>query len=154
MGIYKSTKTFDNFSVAIRQYKAKHSHCQLLHGYALEFKVWFASTEEVEEKQLDEMDWIVDFGLFSRNGCKDWLNAMFDHTMLIAEDDPYKDIFEGLGTMGLAKPVFLKRMGAESCAKLVFDKFSEVFANTEGGRIRVVKVECFENSKNSGIYEG
>jgi hypothetical protein len=54
--------------------------------------------------------------------------------------------------MGLAKPVFLDRIGAESAAKLVFDKFNDVFSKTEGGRVRVVKVECFENNKNSSIY--
>jgi len=56
-----STKVFDNYSIAIRQHKAQHSHCKLLHGYAIEFKIWFTSDN------LDEMNWIVDFGLFSHN---------------------------------------------------------------------------------------
>jgi 6-pyruvoyltetrahydropterin/6-carboxytetrahydropterin synthase len=94
---YQSTKRFDNYSVAIRQWKAKHSHCQLLHGYALEFKVWFESVDGVDEEQLDEMNWIVDYGIFSRNGLKDWMNDMFDHTMLIEKDDPYYDVFEQMG---------------------------------------------------------
>lgn len=150
---YLSTKKFDNFSVAIRQWKAQHSHCQLLHGYAFEFKVWFASKEEIEEQQLDEMNWIVDFGLFSRNGLKQWLNDMFDHTTIIEKDDPQLESFKWMEELGLLKLVVLDRIGAESAAKLVFDKFNEVFANTEGGRIKVVKVECNENTKNSGIYE-
>jgi 6-pyruvoyltetrahydropterin/6-carboxytetrahydropterin synthase len=149
---YQSTKRFDNYSVAIRQWKAMHSHCQLLHGYALEFKVWFESKDGVEEEQLDEMNWIVDYGIFSRNGLKDWMNDMFDHTMLIEKDDPFYDIFEQMGQMGLAKPVFLDRIGAESAAKLVFDKFNDTFSKTEGGRVKVVKVECFENNKNSSCY--
>ena len=53
----------------------------------------------------------------------------------------------------VVKLVVVDRMGAESMAKLVFDKFNEVFSKTEGGRIKVVKVECNENKKNSGIYE-
>lgn len=150
---FVSTKKFDNFSVALRQWKAQHSHCQLLHGYALEFKIWFASKEEVEEKQLDEMNWIVDFGLFSRNGLKEWLNQMFDHTTLIEKDDPQLESFEAMQELGLLKLHVMDRMGAESVAKLVFDKFNDVFSKTEGGRIKVIKVECNENSKNSGIYE-
>lgn len=150
---YLSTKKFDNFSVAIRQWKAQHSHCQLLHGYAFEFKVWFASVEAIEEKQLDEMNWIVDFGLFSRNGLKDWLNDMFDHTTIIEADDPQLDSFKMMEELGLLKLVVLDKIGAESAAKLVFDKFNDVFSKTEGGRVKVVKVECNENSKNSGIYE-
>lgn len=150
---YGSTKEFDNFSIAIRQWKAQHSHCQLLHGYAIEFKVWFASIEEIEENQLDEMNWIVDFGLFSRNGLKDWLNEMFDHTTIIEKDDPQLESFQWMQELGLLKLVVVDKIGAESMAKLVFDKFNDVFSKTEGGRVKVVKVECNENKKNSGIYE-
>jgi 6-pyruvoyltetrahydropterin/6-carboxytetrahydropterin synthase len=149
MAKFQSTKTFDNFSVAIRQWKAQHSHCQLLHGYALEFKVWF---EPISPMELDEMNWVVDFGIFSRNGLKDWLNHMFDHTLLIEKDDPYLDIFESMGPMKLANVRIMDKMGAESLAKLVFEKFNETFSKTEGGRVKVVKVECFENKKNSAIY--
>ena len=150
---FKSTKIFDNFSVALRQHKAVHSHCQLLHGYAFKFKVWFSSIDEIEESQLDEMDWIVDFGLFSRNGLKDWLNEQFDHTTLIGKDDPQLESFKMMEELGVLKLVVMDRMGAESMAKLVFEKFTKVFQNTEGGRVIVTKVECFENEKNSGIYE-
>ena len=153
MGKYKSTKIFDNYSVAIRQWKAQHSHCQLLHGYSFEFKIWFESIEEVEENQLDEMSWIVDFGIFSRNGLKDWMNDMFDHTLLIEKDDPYVDFFKDMEQYKLAKVKVMDRMGAESMAKLVSDKFNDWFSKNEGGRIKVSKVECFENKNNSGIYE-
>lgn len=150
--MYISTKLFDNYSVAIRQWKAQHSHCQLLHGYALKFKVWFSS-----EQGLDDMNWIVDFGGFKSkpvgNGLKDWMNEMFDHTLLIEKDDPYKDLFETMAMEGLCKVHFLDRMGAESLAKLVCDKFNEVLSKTDAGRCKVIKVECFENDKNSAIWE-
>ena len=62
MGKFQSTKIFDNYSVAIRQWRAQHSHCQLLHGYALKFKVWFESnTPEDANMGLDDMNWIVDY---------------------------------------------------------------------------------------------
>jgi 6-pyruvoyltetrahydropterin/6-carboxytetrahydropterin synthase len=150
---YSSTKRFDNFSVAIRQHKAQHSHCQLLHGYAFELKVWFASNEEDVDKQLDEMNWVVDFGIFKRNGLREWLDNLLDHTMMIEKDDPYYDLFEQMGVMGIAKPIFMDTIGAESVARFVFEKFNEIFSNTEGSRVRVIKVECFENTKNSAIYE-
>ena len=148
---YKSTKTFDNYSVAIRQWKAQHSHCQLLHGYALKFKVWF------EADELDDMNWVVDFGGFKSqpqgNGLKDWMNDMFDHTTLIQADDPYRDYFEMLQVEGLAKVHFVEKMGCESLAKMVYDKFNDVLSKTDAARSRVVKVEVFENEKNSAIYE-
>jgi len=149
--MYKSTKVFDNYSVALRQHKAQHSHCKLLHGYALRFKVWFASDS------LDDMNWVVDFGGFKSkpqgNGLKDWMDHMFDHTLLIEKNDPYVDIFEQMGQMGLAKVHLMDKMGCESLAKLVFDKFNDVLSKTDAARSRVVKVECFENNKNSAIYE-
>jgi 6-pyruvoyltetrahydropterin/6-carboxytetrahydropterin synthase len=154
--MYISTKLFDNFSIALRQWKAQHSHCQLLHGYAFEIKVWFASVEGDIDKQLDDMNWIVDFGGFKTppqgNGLKDWMNHMFDHTTLIEKDDPYRDLFETMAMEGICKVHFLDKMGAESVAKLVYDKFNDVLSKTDGGRCKVVKVECFENTKNSSIY--
>ena len=148
---YISTKIFDNYSVAIRQHKAKHSHCQLLHGYALKFKIWFTTDK------LDDMNWVVDFGGFKDkpigNGLKSWLNDMFDHTLLIEKDDPYIDIFEQLGVMGLAKVKVMDKMGCENLAKLVFEKFNDVLSKTDAGRCKVIKVECYENERNSAIYE-
>ena len=146
MGKYQSTKLFDGFSVAIRQHKAQHSHCCLNHGYSIYFVVTF------EADSLDEMNWIADFGCFKRNGLKDWLADMFDHTQLIEKDDPMLDYFKMMEVERICNLRILDAMGCESLAKLVSDKFNDVFSKTEGGRIRIVKVECFEHAKNSGIY--
>ena len=162
MGKYQSTKLFDNYSVAIRQHKAQHSHCKLLHGYALEFKVWFESNEPLEGDQLDEMNWIMDYGGFKStdaeptpgNGLKDWMDSMWDHTLLIEKDDPYLDFFQGAAMEGIAKLVVMDKMGAESCAKLVYDIFNDVMSKTCGGRVKVLKVECWEAKRNSSIYCG
>lgn len=157
MGQYISTKRFDNFSVALRQWKAQHSHCQLLHGYAFKIKVWFASNEKDINKQLDDMNWVVDYGGFKTpphgNGLKDWLNHMFDHTTLLEKDDPSLDIFQQLEQMGICRLIVMEKMGAESVAKLVFDKFNDVLSKTDAGRCKVIKVECFENDDNSSIYQ-
>lgn len=157
MGRYISTKTFDNYSVAIRQWRAQHSHCQLLHGYGIYFKVWFASTEPLEENQLDDMNWIVDFGGFKAapkgNGLKDWMDYMFDHTTLIEKDDPYLEIFQSMEQMNLLHLRVMEKMGCENLAKLVYTKFNDVLSKTDAGRCKVIKVECFEHGKNSAIYE-
>jgi len=145
--MYISTKIFDNYSVALRQHKAQHSHCKLLHGYALKFKVWFTA------KELDDMNWVVDFGGFGHMGLKDWMNDMFDHTLLIEKDDPYLDFFQSAAMEGLCKLQVMDRMGCESLAKLVFDKFNDTLSKQDGARCRVIKVEVFENNKNSAIYE-
>lgn len=155
--MFQSTKTFDNFSVALRQHKAQHSHCQLLHGYAFKFIVYFEPVDPNDENGgLDDMNWVVDFGGFKDapkgNGLRAWMDYMFDHTLLLEKDDPYLDFFQSAAMEGLCNIRVMDKMGAESLAKLVFDKFNETLARTDGARCKVVKVECFENEKNSAVY--
>ena len=71
----------------------------------------------------------------------------------VEKDDPQLETFWALQDLNMAKITVVSRIGAESLAKIVFDHFNDVFSKTEGGRIRVYKVECFENKKNSAIYK-
>lgn len=152
MGKFQSTKLFDGYSVAIRQHRAQHSHCKLIHGYSMYFKVWF------ECDSLNDLNWVVDFGGFKSapqgNGLKDWMSYMFDHTLLIEENDPYRSYFEMMEVERLADVRFIPegQMGCEGLAKLVYDKFNDVLSKQDAGRSRVVKVECFEHERNSAIY--
>ena len=93
------------------------------------------------------MNWIVDYGGFKDapvgNGLKSWMNHMWDHTTLIEKDDPYLDFFESAAMEGLCKLTVMDKLGAESCAKVVYNHFNDVLSKTDGGRCKVVKVECF-----------
>ena len=144
---YRSTKKFDGYSTAFRQWRAKHSHCHYIHGYAMEFLVTF-------EGSLDELNWVCDFGCFKRNGIKDHMKYMFDHTTIVAKDDPELDSFKQLSEKGLIQLRILDHVGCEKFAKYVYDYInSKIFTETEG-RVRVVKVESFEGgTNNSAIYE-
>tara|TARA_B100001250_G_C19332379_1_gene585316 strand:- start:381 stop:623 length:243 start_codon:yes stop_codon:yes gene_type:complete len=77
---------------------------------------------------------------------------MFDHTTLIEKDDPQLESFQMMEELGLLHLRVMDVIGAEACAKLVFDKFNERLAVTGGGRVKVVKVECWEAKRNSSIY--
>ena len=144
---YRSTKKFDGYSTAFRQWRAKHSHCQFVHGYAMEFLVTF-------EGSLDELNWVCDFGCFKRNGIKDHMKYMFDHTTIVAKDDPELESFKQLSEKGLIQLRILDHVGCEKFAEYVFDYInSKIFTETEG-RVRVLKVESFEGgTNNSAIYE-
>jgi 6-pyruvoyltetrahydropterin/6-carboxytetrahydropterin synthase len=102
------------------------------------------------------MNWIVDFGGFKSqpqgNGLSDWLKEMFDHTTLIEKDDPYLEIFQDLQGMGILKLHIMERMGAESMARLIYEKMNYVLSRTDAGRCKVVSVEVFENPNNSAIF--
>ena len=145
---FQSTKRFIGYSVALRQHRAQHSHCRLLHGYSLEFKVIFESTS------LDDMNWVVDFGGFKHNGINEWMTYMFDHTLLIEENDPFMDYFKLMEVERLAdlRIIPTGQMGCEGLAKMVFDKFNDVLSKTDAARSRVVSVEVFEHDRNSAIY--
>ena len=54
--------------------------------------------------------------------------------------------------LGLLHLRVMDKIGAESAAKLVYDKFNDVLSKTGGGRVKVTKVECWEADKNSSIY--
>jgi hypothetical protein len=65
MARYISTKLFENYSVAISDNgKHQHSHCELLHGYALNLKYGLHLMNLMLTQQLDDMNWIVDYGGF------------------------------------------------------------------------------------------
>jgi 6-pyruvoyltetrahydropterin/6-carboxytetrahydropterin synthase len=154
MGKYQSTKVFDGFSCVFRQWRAEGTHCKYLHGYGVSFKVWF-------EGELDERNWVWDFGGMKRakgtiDGMnpKAWMDYMFDHTMIVAEDDPFIESFKLMDRAGAAQIRILPAVGAEKFAEYVYNKLQEFIHTETEGRVRVVRVDFMEHGRNSAIYEG
>ena len=141
--MYYSTKRFSGYSTCFRQWRAAHSHCRFLHGYAMEFKVTF-------QGPLDDRNWVMDFGAFKRNGIKEHLSYMFDHTTVVAADDPTLDTFRELESQGLIQLRVIEHVGCEKFAEYVYHAIQE---RLEGTNATVLRVECFENGKNSAIFE-
>ena len=152
MGKFQSTKVFDGFSTVFRQWRADGTHCQKLHGYGVSFKLWF-------EGELDERNWVWDFGGMKRakgtiDGMspKDWMDYMFDHTFIVAEDDPFRDSFLKMDEAGVAQVRIVPATGAERFAQFVYDKVGPFIETETEGRVKVIKVEFREHGKNSAIY--
>ena len=150
--MFRSTKKFDGFSTVFRQWRANTTHCQYLHGYDVEFRITF-------EGELDERNWVWDFGGMKRakgtiDGMapKAWMEHMFDHTMVIAEDDPFKESFLKMDEAGVAQVRVVPAVGAERFAEYVYNKVNDFLQEETEGRVRVVQVEFMENHKNSAIY--
>ena len=144
---YISIKIFDGYSTAFRQWKATHSHCQYVHGYALKFKVWF-------EGEIDDKNWVCDFGCFKRNGIKEELANQFDHTTVVAADDPHMKIFEKMDKAGLIQLRVMKHVGCERFAEWVYNLINDKMQKETNGRVSVLKVEAFEGgTNNSAIYK-
>lgn len=151
---YASTKTYGHergLSCCFRQHKA-NSHCNLLHGYALSFKFIFAADE------LDSRGWVVDFG--GLKNLEAALHRMFDHTLVIAVDDPMglviQEAFKPQYRIQIADVRVVERVGCEAFAKLAYEMAVEEIGQMFSGsrNVRVVSCECAEHGANSAIYYG
>jgi 6-pyruvoyltetrahydropterin/6-carboxytetrahydropterin synthase len=154
MAKFQSTKVYDGFSCVFRQWRADGTHCAYLHGYSVSFKIIF-------EGDLDHRNWVWDFGGMKRaktfiDGLnpKQWFDHMFDHTTLIAYDDPYLHLFEQMDAQGTVQLRVLPAVGAEKFAEFVYNKVNDFVQIETEGRVRVVSVEAREHEKNSAIYYG
>lgn len=164
MGKFYSTKTYGNdrgLSCAFRQWRSRHSHCSLLHGYSIGVRLVF------ECDSLDERNWVMDFGGLKQ--FKQWLEHMFDHTVLIAEDDPHLDKFQALAEVGVINTPettaildlrVVPGVGCERFAELAYNKMASILdkhryeGTALNPTVRVKSVEVFEHDANSAIYEG
>jgi 6-pyruvoyltetrahydropterin/6-carboxytetrahydropterin synthase len=154
MAKFYSTKTYGNdrgLSCAFRQWRSTHSHCSLIHGYSLGFKIIF------ECDTLDARNWVYDFGGLKE--FKEWLEKTFDHTLCVADDDPE---FQRLMLLdGVVADVrVVPAVGCERFAELAYNKMAEIVEEQKqkgtalNPTVRVKSVECFEHDANSAIYEG
>ena len=152
MGKFQSSKVFDGFSTVFRQWKASTTHCQFIHGYGISFKVYF-------EGNLDERNWVWDFGGMKRaktliDGMqpKAWMDYMFDHTMIIAEDDPELEAFKQMDVAGVAQVRIIEATGAEKFAEYIYNKLNRFVLTETDDRVRVIKVKFMEHGKNAAYY--
>lgn len=171
MAKFYSTKTYGTdrgLSCCFRQWRASHSHCSTLHGYSIGIKLVF------ECDTLDDKNWCMDFGGLKE--FKAWADSMFDHTLVVAEDDPMLDFFKHMNEIvdidskdhlsklpyergALCDLRIVPGVGCEMFAKIAFDKMAELLASGDmrypiNPTVRVKSVEVFEHGANSATYEG
>ena len=145
--MFLSTKKYGHeigLSACFRQWRAE-SHCRLLHGYALAVKLTVGAVE------LDCRNWVVDFG--SLKSLKQMLQDTFDHTLLVAEDDPKLEVFKQLDNVhGIAKVVVVPACGCEKFAEMIFE-CTEIWLKDNGyaPRVKLIAVEVKEHGANSAI---
>ena len=148
MAKYISTKTYNQIGpVAYRQWRAD-SHCNLLHGYALSFHL------EFECDTLDARNWCMDFG--GLKPLKGLLEDWFDHTLLVAQDDPMREHLLNLGKLKLAKITEVEKTGCEGIAAFLYEYINTIFLKDYGEQDRVwcSKVEVRETDANMAMRVG
>ena len=110
--MYKVTKTYGHdrgYSCAFRQWSAE-SNCKYLHGYSLGFKI------TLQSPTLDINNWVYDFGNFSF--LENWLIQNFDHTLLVAKNDPEKEMLMLLNNK-VARVIELEKISCEYFLSLI-----------------------------------
>ena len=152
MAKFQSTKLFDGFSTCFRQWRAETTHCKYLHGYGVSFRLWF-------EGDLDERNWVWDFGGMKRaegniDGMKpkEYFDWLLDHTVIVAEDDPFLTKFKEMEYLKIIQLRVVSATGAEKFAEFLYHKIQAFIDKETDGRVRIAKIEFYEHSKNSAIY--
>lgn len=148
---FKSTKLYDGFSTCFRQWKADGTHCRFLHGYAVSFKVTF-------EGELDERNWVFDFGGMKRAVNKiegrepnEYFKWLLDHTVVVAHDDPHLSDFIKLHDQGVMQLRILPQVGCERFAEFLLNQINNFLQLETEGRVKASMVEVFEHERNSAI---
>lgn len=142
-------KVFAGYPCAHRQWR--HSgHCRWIHGYQRRFVVTF------ESDSLDEKGWVIDFGGPTMKSIRSMMDSMFDHTLLLAADDPALPTFEEKNREWAKVIVLPYGPGMEGTARWVFEYIDSEIGTLEPDLldrgVRVTRVECWENEKNAGIW--
>jgi 6-pyruvoyltetrahydropterin/6-carboxytetrahydropterin synthase len=146
IGRFESTKTYNHsvgLSCCFRQWRAE-SHCRFLHGYALKVHFTF------EASTLDARNWVVDFG--SLKSLRGWLESTFDHTTLVASDDPMIDKFYQMQRDGLILMRIVPACGCEAMAYMIY-QYTESWISDNGyNGVLLRKVTVAEHEGNSASY--
>jgi 6-pyruvoyltetrahydropterin/6-carboxytetrahydropterin synthase len=148
---YTSTKEYhDAFPCAYRQWRAD-SHCNLIHGYSFSMKFYFGTDD------LDVRNWAADYGGLKE--LKKILEDQFDHTLLVAQDDPELETFKLLQEKKMAKLTILPRLGCEGLADMLYKYVNGVYIPDlwgpgEAARLWCYRVEVRETQSNMAFREG
>ena len=148
---YTSTKEYhDAFPCAYRQWRAD-SHCNLNHGYAFSMKFYFGTDT------LDVRNWAADYGGLKE--LKAILESQFDHTTLVAQDDPELEFYKEMERRKLAKLTILPALGCEALADMLYKFVNGVYIPENWGageaeRLWCYRVEVRETMSNMAFREG
>jgi 6-pyruvoyltetrahydropterin/6-carboxytetrahydropterin synthase len=84
---------------------------------------------------------------------KAWMDYMFDHTTIVAEDDPQLEFFKQLNAEDIIQLRIIPATGAEQFSKYIYEKLNTFVQEETNGRVKVAKVEFMEHNKNTAIYQ-
>jgi 6-pyruvoyl-tetrahydropterin synthase len=127
-------------------HRAPHhdGHCKLIHGHNWTFEIEFAGEPDVN-------GFVMDFGKLHE--LRDALMEIFDHKLLLNEDDPLaEEIVAFLRMMQLDNVTLVEDCSCEGIAKLVFKLAAAAMRKQTGDRVSIERVTVLEDQSNSASY--
>ena len=96
----------------------------------------------------------MDFG--GLKPLKGLLEDWFDHTLLVAQDDPMREHLLELGRLKLAKITEVEKTGCEGIADFLYEYINTIFLPNYGEKDRVwcCKVQVRETDANMAMRVG
>lgn len=143
-GHFSVTKLFDDLPCSHRSW-AHDGKCSFLHGYERSFEIEF-TCRELEPGT----GFVVDFGALKE--IRAMLQAQFDHTTLVAVDDPELPLFEELARRGVVDLRVMEHTGMEGAAEWAYEQVDERIRKLTDGRVRVSRVVARESRKNAVTF--
>lgn len=134
-------KLFDDLPCCHRSW-AHQGKCAYLHGYERSFLIEFACLH-----LEPNTDFVVDFGDLKE--VRRLLQRQFDHTTLVAENDPERELLTLLDQRGVIDLRIMTSTGMEGAARWVLHHADRVVRERTQDRVRVVWVEARESRKNA-----
>jgi len=83
---------------------------------------------------------------------KAWMDYMFDHTTIVAENDPYLPVFKQMEADSIIQLRIIPATGAEQFSKYIYEKLNPFIQEETQDRVKITKVEFMEHNKNTAIY--
>ena len=144
MARYTCTKRYPEICVAHRHWKAG-THCAYIHGYARSTEITIGCDV------LDERGWVIDLG--GLRDIRKFLEAAWDHRLLVADDDP---LLADLRTLEAKGALSLNVMDStkgwspalEGSCQYIYDHAQPIVHAASKGRARIVKIEIWEKGDN------
>ena len=138
---FRLRKRFTDLACCHRSRSRQDAKGFFLHGYERQFEIEFACAETDPHSRT-----VIDARCLRE--VRTALARQFDHTTLIASDDPQRELFELLAAQHALDLRIMHCTGMEASAAWVFDTVERIVGEATGGRVWVSRIEASENRNN------
>jgi 6-pyruvoyltetrahydropterin/6-carboxytetrahydropterin synthase len=138
---FRLRKRFADLPCCHRSWSRQGAKRSFLHGYERQFEIEFAcaETDPVAGTVIDAHCLMQVSAALARQ---------FDHTTLIASDDPQRELFELLAEQDALNLRIMHCTGMEASAAWVFDTVERIVGQATAERVWVSRIEASENRNN------